>query len=246
MQLQLREVQEGKTSIIDELVEFQQAQRKEVHGILYLCEVNNLVFTCLGESRPGNSRLNIEGIDLSIRRLALAASSNNLQFTHWTPTGADGPIKLLNWVIQYRGEWGGNHNIQVQILNLESRINCAIVVCINNKWASLPCIYAALTWNFQCGQNAHAHGQGEPFEVSSTSVEQPSCPTPFVSDRLTQGCVCVCVSVRPALLRGWGTCVDQWSSVTHLSCVWAAWLNILQSFCFKIKNINLLVERSLS
>lgn len=43
VQLQLREVQEGKTSIIDELVEFQQAQREEVHGILYLCEVNNLV-----------------------------------------------------------------------------------------------------------------------------------------------------------------------------------------------------------
>lgn len=64
VQLRLREVQEGFPSIIDELVEFQQVQRKEVHGIWYLFGANNLVSTVVFERRPikswpENLRLNV-------------------------------------------------------------------------------------------------------------------------------------------------------------------------------------------
>lgn len=116
------------------------------------------------------------------------------------------------WELDSLWRWRACHELWVR-LSLPSFLALALLLM--------------LVCSLQCGQHAHPRGQREQAQVYSASAEHSSRPTPFVSDRLTHGCACVCVCVHPAPLRGWGVRADTWtqSSVTHLSCVWAAWLN---------------------
>lgn len=143
-----------------------------------------------------------EGIDLSSRSLALPASGNDLHYTGCTPTGAEGwrdftleisPIKLQDWVIKWLGQKPPQNSVlsPSKDLKYESCIDCDVVVRIINS----PSLYLCCS-SVESSVRSTRSPTREQAEVSGASAEHSSRPTPFVSDRLTQGCVCACACTQ--------------------------------------------------